>query len=112
MRDAGANHILREVLKHIALSYHEEVRLADLAAIAGMTESSFSRFFKRMSGNTFTRHLTELRTAKACELLAQTDKPVTEICYEVGYINISNFNRAFRSVRGMTPSRYRSLALR
>ncbi|WP_103175086.1 AraC family transcriptional regulator [Paracoccus sp. SY] len=110
--DAEANGVLRDALEHIATNCHEELRLADLADRVGMTESSFSRFFKRMTGNTFTRHMTELRIAKACQLLVHTDKPVTEICHEVGYINISNFNRAFRTVRGMTPSRYRSLTLR
>ena len=108
----GANDTLRDVLRYVALHYHEAVTLADLAGIAHMTESSFSRFFKRMTGNTFTRHLTELRTAKACELLAGSDRSVTDICFDVGYRNLSNFNRAFRSVREMTPRQYRQLSAR
>ncbi len=108
----GANDTLRDILGYIALHYHESVTLADIASIAQMTESSFSRFFKRMTGNTFTRHLAELRTAKACELLSRSDRSVTEICFDVGYRNLSNFNRAFRSVREMTPSQYRLLSAR
>jgi len=108
--DAKANQILRDVLQHLAAHLDDDIRLSDMAAIAGMTESSFSRFFKKNTGNTFTRHLSELRTSKACHLLASTDKAVTEICHDVGYFNISNFNRAFRDVRGMTPSQYRHLA--
>lgn len=108
--DAKANRILREVLQYIASHLDGEIRVSDMAEMAGMTESSFSRFFKRITGNTFTRHVSELRTGKACELLANTNKTVTEICHEVGYYNISNFNRAFRDLRGMTPRRYRHLS--
>ena len=108
--DVAANRILREVLQHIAAHLDEEIRISDMAEMAGMTESSFSRFFKRTTGNTFTRHVSELRTGKACELLANSNMAVTEICHEVGYYNISNFNRAFRDLRGMTPSRYRQLS--
>lgn len=108
--DAKANRILRDVLQFLSVHLDEEIRISDMAEMAGMTDSSFSRFFKRMTGNTFTRHISELRTGKACELLAHTDKPVTEICHDVGYVNISNFNRAFRELRGMTPSKYRQLS--
>jgi transcriptional regulator GlxA family with amidase domain len=77
--DTEANRILGIVFRHLATELDKDVRLADMAEMAGMTESSFSRFFKKNTGNTFTRHLSELRTAKACELLANTDKPVTQI---------------------------------
>ena len=86
-----------------------DIRIADVAAIAGMTESTFSRFFKRNTGNTFTDHVTKLRVSRACNLLAHSSLPVTSICYEVGYSNISNFNRNFRRQRGDTPSGYRRL---
>ena len=75
-----------------------------------MTETSFSRFFKAKTGNTFSRHIAALRTGRACELLARSDMAVTEICGEVGYDNLSNFNRAFRIAHGMTPSAYRRLS--
>lgn len=108
--DAETNLILRNVLQHLAARLDDDIRLSDMAEIAGMTESSFSRFFKKNTGNTFTRHLSELRTNKACQLLAATDRRVTEICSDVGYVNISNFNRIFRELRGMSPSKYRQLA--
>ena len=99
-----------EVFRYLSGNLGQELRLSVVADLAGMTESSFSRFFKDKTGNTFTRHLTALRTGKACELLTRTNLPITAICGEVGYENLSNFNRAFRGVRGMTPSQYRKLA--
>ena len=108
--DENTSRILAAVSRHLAENLSTGVRLSDAARIAGMTETSFSRFFKAKTGNTFSRHVSALRTGKACELLARTDMAVTEICGEVGYDNLSNFNRTFRIVHGMTPSAYRKLA--
>ena len=108
--DVAANKVLADVFHYLAENLEGDVRLSRVASIAGMTETSFSRFFKKRTGNTFSRHLSELRIGKACGLLANTDLPVTEVCQDVGYANLSNFNRAFRELRGMTPSRYRSLS--
>jgi AraC-like DNA-binding protein len=89
-----------------------DLSLSDVAKVAGMTESTFSRFFQKNSGRSFTDYLAELRVGRACRLLAETQRPVSGICYEVGYFNLSNFNRNFLKRRGMAPSRYRELALR
>ena len=108
--DAKANAILRDVLKRLADTPEDDIRLSRMAKVAGMTETSFSRFFKKNTGNTFTRHLSELRIGMACQLLAHPAKPVTEVCHEVGYENLSNFNRTFRALRGMSPNAYRKLS--
>lgn len=108
--DVGANKVLADVFHYLAENLEGDVRLSRAASISGMTETSFSRFFKKKTGNTFSRHLSELRIGKACGLLTNTDLPVTEICQDVGYANLSNFNRAFRDLRGMTPSHYRFLS--
>lgn len=98
---------VRDVLTWMAANYHSKVRLPQAAAMVGMTETSFSRFFKRNTGTTFTHYLSELRIAKACELLIRTDLSVTSISAEVGYENMSNFNRSFRKSRRITPATYR-----
>ena len=108
--DVNTSRILASVSQHLAENLSTGVRLSEVAQIAGMTETSFSRFFKAKTGNTFSRHVSALRTGKACELLVRTDMSVTEICGAVGYDNLSNFNRTFRIVHGMTPSAYRKLA--
>ena len=87
-----------------------ELRLATLARQFGMTPSVFSRFFARNVGNSFTDTVLGLRVGFACKLLADTDRPVTAICYEAGYTNVSNFNRLFVRARGITPSAYRRMS--
>ena len=108
--DRAALDLIQRVLAHVLDNFTADLRIADVAEMAGMNESTFSRFFKRNTGNTFTDHVTKLRVGRACSLLANSNMPVTNICYEVGYSNISNFNRNFLKQRGTTPSVYRRLA--
>ena len=74
-----------------------------------MSEPSFSKYFKKASGMTFSDLVRRLRIANACRLLAQTDSSIADISVAVGYRNLANFNRQFRSETGYTPSAYRAL---
>jgi AraC-like DNA-binding protein len=85
----------------------EELRLAKVASLAGMSPESFSRFFKKATGKTFIGFLNELRISSACSLIQQSDLTITEICFACGFSNLSNFNRRFRKIKGMTPAEYR-----
>lgn len=84
--------------------------LADVAAGLGMSESRFSRFFRRATGNNFTDFVNRVRINRACQLLMETDRYVTHICYEVGFNNVANFNRRFLEIKGMTPTEFRRQA--
>jgi AraC-like DNA-binding protein len=81
-----------------------------LAAELGMSESQFARFFRRKTGNSFTDFVNRVRVGRACQLLMDTDRQVTHICYEVGYQNVANFNRRFREIKGLTPTEFRQQA--
>ena len=109
-RDAETQDTIQRVLAHVLENFASELRLGDLAARFAMSDTAFSRFFARNVGNSFTDYVTALRIGFACKLLADTDNPVTAVCYEAGYANVSNFNRIFRKLRGITPSAYRRLS--
>jgi AraC-like DNA-binding protein len=97
-------------LDYIQRNFTDRPACADVAAIVDMSESAFSRFFKAQTGNTYSDHLTSLRIWMARKRLAETETPITEICFEAGFNNISNFNRIFLRAAGMTPSKYRAAA--
>ena len=99
-----------EALSFIFENFRRDIRLADLAGALGLSEWACSRFFKKNTGNSFTDYVTMLRLGDACKLLSGSDMSVTDICFEVGYSNVSNFNRTFLRLRGLTPSAYRRLA--
>ena len=102
--------VVHDVISYIVDNLSGTVRMSEAATIAGMKQSAFSRFFKKNTGANFVDCSRILRIGRACKLLSDTGRPVTDICFEVGYANISNFNRHFRKERGVTPSQYKRLS--
>jgi len=88
---------------------NEPLRLDEVAAHMTMSPSAFSRYFKRTMGKTFSHFVNELRVGKACRALLETERPVAGIAYECGFNNLSNFNRRFKELRGVSPRRFREL---
>jgi AraC-like DNA-binding protein len=99
---------LNHVLDHIARNLSCDLRETELAVLSGYTPSAFSRAFHRQTGMTFTSYVNGLRINRACRLLTASDRLVTDICFDVGFNNLSNFNKRFQAVTGTTPSTYRN----
>ena len=97
---------IKDVLRLIRNHYHEEITLDDLANSAHMNKRYLCRYFREVMGKTPMRYLNYYRIECACELLASSDKTVSETAMACGYRNISYFTRAFRTLKGMTPSEY------
>ncbi len=104
--DAQLNQI-ETIVSRITGDLTQQMSAAALAVELGMTESGFSRFFRRATGNTFSDFVNQVRVNRACQLLMESDRFITHICYEVGFNNVANFNRRFLNVKGMTPSEFR-----
>lgn len=90
--------------------YNTELSLEEVAEHLDMQPNYFSKFFRQATGRRFIEFVNSLRIARACDMLAHGDLPITDICFDVGFANISNFNRRFHSLKGMTPSEYRKLS--
>ena len=110
--DAAGLEQINAIVDRITSDVAQPLSAGDLAAELGMSESRFSRFFRRATGNTFTDFVNRVRVNRACQLLMETDRLVTHICYEVGFNNVANFNRRFLEIKGMTPSEFRRQAER
>ncbi len=95
------------VVNRVMERMSEPLSAAELAAEFDMSESRFSRFFRKATGNTFTDFVNRIRINRACQLLMETDQLITHICYEVGFNNVANFNRRFLEIKGVTPSDFR-----
>ena len=98
---------VQKVKTFIDAHYREEIRLAQLSDIAGMSDSSFSRFFKLHTGRNLSDYIIDLRLGHACRQLVDSTDSVAEICYACGFNNLSNFNRIFRKRKGCSPSEFR-----
>ncbi|MEG0807021.1 MAG: AraC family transcriptional regulator [Alistipes sp.] len=85
----------------------QSIKLSDVAKLVNMSESAFSHFFKKRTNISFITYVNNLRIAKACHLLASTTSNASEICYNCGFNNKSNFIRIFAKKKNMTPIEYR-----
>lgn len=95
-------------LAYILENLTDDIRMSEAARIAMMSEPTFSRYFKRASGLTFSHMVRRLRVANACRMLTHTDWSVGSVCSAVGYSNLSNFTRQFRAETGVTPREFRA----
>lgn len=107
------NNRLWNVFHWIMCNYEKPITLPQAAEIAQMNENAFSRFFSMRTRKTFSQLVQELRLQKAAKLLIENeDMSVTEICYDCGYNNISNFNRQFLAYYLTNPIKYRQAYLK
>lgn len=95
------------VLNWVVANLESNITLGDAADIAGMNANAFSRFFSLRTRKPFSGFVKELRLQKAARLLIESDMPVTHICFECGYNNISNFNRQFLNYYQTNPIKYK-----
>lgn len=101
------NH-LDQVYNYIYENFHEKIYLSEVAQIAGMNPSAFSRFFKKTHKKTFIRYLNEIRIGYACKLLIEGKSKISVISYDCGFSNISNFNRQFKLIRKVSPTEFQN----
>ena len=100
---------VQKVKQYINDHYSEPLMLNDLADIAGMSPVAFSRFFRIRTNRTLSDYIADIRLGFAARLLVDTTKNISEICYECGFNNLSNFNRTFKNKRGSTPREFREM---
>lgn len=110
-RRAKSDSRLSAVLAYLGENATGRVSHAQAARLARLSPAAFSRFFRRAVGKTFQAYLTDLRLGEACRQLLESRRTISEIAYDVGFGNLSNFNRSFRLARGMPPGEFRRQAL-
>lgn len=103
---------VNKVFEYVMKNFKEEIRLGEVADLVSMSETSFSRYFKSRTNKNFTDFLSQIRIAHACKLLVEDKMGITEICYESGFNNLSNFNRKFKELMNISPSIYQKELLK
>lgn len=92
---------------YIENNYTRELTLDELARRAGMSRSKFCRTFKQKVGQSFISFINTMRINYASELLKNPDLNIKDITYSVGYGSVSQFERTFKRLYGVTPREYR-----
>jgi AraC-like DNA-binding protein len=100
---------MNDIYKFTATHYREKISLAQVAAAANISPSTFCRFFKTHTRKSYNTFLQELRVGHASKLLIENKKTITQICYGSGFHNVTNFYKTFKKLTGKTPQEFRKV---
>lgn len=98
---------LNQVYEYVMRNFTSEITLEAAADVANMTANAFSRYFKKQTQKNFSNFVNEIRVGHACKLLQKKDLNITQVCYESGFLSITNFNKFFKRLTGKSPLEYR-----
>ena len=98
---------INKIYEYVFNNIQTGIKLKEASALVYKEPGSFCRYFKKKTNQTFMDYVKNVRIGMAAKLLAETDKQITQICYECGYNNLANFNHYFRVIMNKTPSEYR-----
>ena len=98
---------INKVYEYVEQNYQKNIDIQAVADLANLTVPSFCRYFKKISHTTYTDFVNEYRINQACRLLFE-NKPIADICFEVGFNNISHFNKTFKQLKGVSPREYKA----
>ena len=97
-----------KIMNFIELYYHQPLSIEQLAEYLHLSKSSIQRIFSRHFTETFSEHLKQFRIGKSCQQLVNSEDPIAVIAENVGFGNLSNFNRQFKHCKNITPRQFRA----
>lgn len=101
---------MRKIMEYTFAHFHRKLSVAQAAEIASMTPNAFCRYFKQRTNKTYISFVLEIRIGQACRLLKQRkDLQISEIAFQCGFNNLTNFNRKFKQFKKQTPSQFRNI---
>ncbi len=108
----GDSEKINMAFQFIMKRYTEEIYIHDIASKLNMSVPAFSRYFKHHTRKTFSDFVTEIRIGHSCKMLMENNYSISEISYQSGFDNLSNFYRHFKKITGIIPKEYRSRFLK
>jgi len=99
---------LNKVIEFTFKEFQRTITLKEVSTLANLTPEAFCKYFKTRTRKTYVNFLNEIRINHACRLLTE-DRTISDICYESGFTNLSNFNRIFKKVKQASPNEWRKI---
>lgn len=99
---------LNKVIEFTFKEFQRPITLKEVADLANLTPEAFCKYFKTRTRKTYINFLNEIRVNHACRLLTE-DKSISAICYDCGFMNLSNFNRIFKKLKQVSPGGWRKI---
>lgn len=110
--DISGDDRMAMVASYIQANIAKPIYLSDVAKHLGISEVTFSHYFRTRTGKTFPSYLNEVRIARVCRMLAETDETVSRIAWSCGFDSMANFLKHFKKIHGCTPKEYRQRVFR
>ncbi len=104
--DEGQNHRMNKIYKYVMDHFRDQISVEEIACEVHMTTTSFCRFFKQRTNKSFIQYVNDIRVSYACKLLLQEDYNISQIAFESGFENLSNFNKQFKKIKNLTPRQF------
>lgn len=103
---------MRKIMDYTIHNFDKNIDLESISSEANMTPNAFCRYFKQRTNKTYFTFLNELRIENACKLLSNNNElTISEIAYQSGFKNLSNFNRKFKDYKKIAPRDYRKVGV-
>ena len=99
---------LNKVIEFTFKEFQRPITLKEVSGLANLTPEAFCKYFKTRTRKTYINFLNEIRVNHACRLLTE-DKSISAICYDSGFMNLSNFNRIFKKIKHVSPGEWRKI---
>jgi len=104
--EMSGNKLMQRALHYMLQNFQQNIQIKELLKITSMSNTAFCAAFKQTYRMTFKEYLLNIRIGYACKLLTEGSQNISEIAYNSGFENISNFNRQFKKIKGITPSQF------
>ncbi len=98
---------IKRIFAFVMQHFQQEIHLEEVASLANLSPSAFSRYFKQRTRQTFSSVLAEIRIEHACKLIQNPENSIADVCFASGFQNLSNFNRHFKKIKKLSPLDYR-----
>ena len=110
MSNISAQEVLgfNKVFDYLLKNFNKNITLTEIAELSNMSTSTFCRYFKRITNKTLIHFLNEIRIGHACKLLIECNKSVSQVCYESGFHNLTNFYIQFQKFKKTSPLEFKN----
>ena len=99
---------IETISRYVIKNFPEKIFLDEIASLVHLTPQSFCRYFKSKTNKVFSTFVNEIRIGNACKMIIENKHSISQICYKSGFNYLSNFNRQFQRIKGLTPSEFQS----
>ena len=99
-------HRMETIFRYVIQKYQNKIFLEEIASLVNLTPHSFCRYFKSRTTKVFSSFVNEVRIGNSCKMLIENKYTISQVCFKSGFNYLSNFNRQFKKVKGITPSEY------